>query len=192
MELVKIGGSVGFNAVQNGVFRNDLYYRISGVCIELPPLREREGDIELLVRYFVDKYAKRYSKPILDISDEVMELLLSYKWPGNVRELKHTMGSAVVGTDSILLPEHLPPNFQGKTSVSRASERDDLGKPRFELSFSCDVTQPIDLKEFKKGIAAEAERFIIAEVKKRVSLSQAELAKFLGMDPKTLRAKVRR
>ena len=59
------------------------------------------------------------------------------------------------------------------------------------MSFSCDVTQPIDLKEFRKQIAGEAERFIIAQVKKKLALSQIDLAKFFGIDPKTLRAKIR-
>lgn len=174
--------------VKNGTFREDLYYRVSGVCIELPPLREREGDTELLARYFTDKYAKSYNRPVLEISHETMKLLLSYPWPGNVRELEHTIGSAVASAGRVMLPVHLPPNFQRGMFVSKGNGN---GKVKFELSFTCDITQPIDLKEFKKKIAAEAESSMITEVKKRLSLSQLDMAKFLGIDPKTLRTKVR-
>jgi len=184
-------------AMERGTFREDLYYRVSGVCIELPPLREREGDVELLARHFIGKYARIYNNmgtsccAHTEISDEAMELLLSYPWPGNVRELKHTIGAAVVSAGRVILPEHLPSrferDFQGKAFVPEGNGN---GKVKFELTFSCDVTRPIDLKKFKQKIETEAEGLIIAEVKKRVSLSQTELAEFLSLDPKTLRAKV--
>jgi DNA-binding NtrC family response regulator len=174
-------------AVGRGSFRGDLYYRISGVCIDLPPLREREGDIELLARHFMGKYARIYNRPALEISDEAMALLLSYPWPGNVRELKHTIAAAVASAGQVVLPEHLPSNFQRGIFVSKGNGNE----VKFELSFNCDVTQPIDLKKFKQKIAAEAETFIISEVRERLSLNQTDLAKFLGIDPKTLRAKAR-
>lgn len=177
-----------WEAVNHGTFRGDLYYRICGVCIELPPLRKREGDIELLAPYFMGKYAKEYDKPTSEISDETMELLLSYPWPGNVREMERTISTAVISSGRVVLPEHLPPRLRREVPFSEGDNLDD--EVRFELSLSCDVTQPIDLKEFKKSVAEEAERLVIAEVKKRFSFSQTQLAKFLCIDPKTLRAKV--
>jgi len=173
--------------VEYGTFRPDLYYRISGLYIELPPLREREGDIELLARYFMGKYARKSNIPASEISDEAMELLLSYPWPGNVRELEHAIGAAVISAGRLVLPEHLSPDFQKGRFVPK---EDSHGKVKFELSFSCNVTQPMDLKELKRTIAAEAERSIIAEVKKQFSFSQMDLAKFLGIDRKTLRARI--
>lgn len=173
--------------VERGTFREDLYYRVSGACIELPALRERDGDVELLVRHFIDEYARRYDKPVIEISDEAMELLHSYTWPGNVRQLEYAIGASVASADRVVLPRHLPSNLQKDKFVRKGNSN---GKVEFELSYTCDVTRPIDLKEFKKRIAAEAERFIITEVKKNASLSQLELAKFLGLDPKTLRTKV--
>ena len=186
-------------AIKRNAFRQDLYYRISGVLIELPPLRERVGDIELLTSYFLDKYARRYnlrfgpaSEP--EISSEVMELLLSYSWPGNVRELEQVMSAAVVSAGRIVLPEHLPPNFQREIVISKSGS--ELAKSsnrevKFELNFCCDVSQPLNLKKLVKNIEAETEKFLITEVKNRYSMNQAELAKFLGLDPKTLRAKVK-
>ena len=79
----------------DGQFREDLYYRINVVTIELPPLRDREGDIPLLAGHFVAKFAKRMGKQVVGIDDEVIENMLSYSWPGNVRQLENTMESAV-------------------------------------------------------------------------------------------------
>lgn len=175
-------------AIQHGVFRSDLYYRISGVRIEIPPLREREGDIEILAQYFIDKDAIQFGKPNLEISDEAMELLLSYPWTGNVRQLKHAIDAAAASADRVVLPEHLPSNVLQRVLVS--SEED--GMVRFDLNISCNFTNHIDLKELEKKIVEEFESRIITEAKRRFSLNQTELAKFLGIDSKTLRAKNQR
>jgi two-component system response regulator AtoC len=178
--------------VRSGVFREDLYYRVAGVCIELPPLRKREGDIELLARHFVDEYARRYDRPTPDISNETMELLLSYTWPGNVRELEYTIAAAVVGAGRTILPQHFASRFRMNSQrASPISMEKDNGKVKFELGFSCDITKPIDLKELKNTIAAEVEGLVITEVKKTHNLSQTDMARFLGIDPKTLRSKER-
>ena len=175
-------------AILDGTFRSDLYYRISGVRIEIPPLREREGDIEILVQYFIAMYAIQFGKPHLEISDEAMKLLISYPWPGNVRQLKHAIGAATAYADRVVLPEHLPSNVLQRVLVS--SEED--GMVRFDLNISCNFTNHIDLKELGKKIVAEFENRIIIEVKRKLSLNQAELAKFFGIDTKTLRTKNQR
>lgn len=178
-------------AVRRGTFREDLYYRIAGVIIELPPLREREGDIELLAYHFLSKYARKYNRPTLEISDEAMELLFSYAWPGNVRELEQTIGAIVFSTNQVVLPDHLPPKLYNRqlTIDHRQLNGDSQGKIKLELSFNFDFTQPLDLKKFREKVVSEAERFIIAEAKKRISFNQTELAKFFSIDPKTLRSK---
>lgn len=174
-------------AVQQGTFREDLYYRISGMVIELPPLREREGDIELLARHFMEKHGKRSHKPHLKISAEAMEPLLSHRWPGNVRELEHVLSRAVIMADRLILPQHilLGPQRSGPDSY-------DPGKIELRLNLVYDIRQSIDLKRVKEEAAGKVERHLIAEVKKKLPLNQTELAKFLGIDPKTLRSKERR
>jgi len=87
-----------------------------------------------------------------------------------------------------VLIEHLPADLQRGRFVPKG---DGCGKVKFEMGFSWDVTQPIDLKGVKKRVAVEAERVIITEVKKKTSFSQIELARFFGLDPKTLRARIR-
>jgi transcriptional regulator with PAS, ATPase and Fis domain len=77
--------------VKEGVFREDLYYRLKVLGIFVPPLRERKDDIPLLVDYFCRRFSSEFQKEILGVSDEVMRIFLNYEWPGNVRELKHAL-----------------------------------------------------------------------------------------------------
>ncbi len=84
-------------------FREDLLYRINTICIEVPPLRERGQDIELLATFFLKCFEKKYRKPALKISTQAMNKLMKYAWPGNVRELQHTIEKAVILSDSLTL-----------------------------------------------------------------------------------------
>lgn len=95
--------------VELGRFREDLYYRLNVITINLPPLRERREDIEPLARHFVNRFALRMKKNITGIADDALELLNAYRWPGNVRELENVMERAVIlaGTGSIT-PDTLP------------------------------------------------------------------------------------
>lgn len=94
--------------VQNNLFREDLLYRINTIHIELPPLRERGDDIVILADFFIRKYAAKYNRPVLRISQQAHDKLLKYSWPGNIRELQHTIEKAVILSESsILKPEDL-------------------------------------------------------------------------------------
>lgn len=83
-------------AIKTKQFREDLYYRLNVIRIDLPPLRERAEDIPLLARYFLAKFGKRMEKDIRKITDEAMEVLVNYSWPGNIRELENALERAVV------------------------------------------------------------------------------------------------
>jgi len=100
------------NAVEHGTFRNDLYYRLNTVTVEMPALREIRDDLPLLANHFVKEYAARLRRAIPAISDEAMNTLLKYNWPGNVRELANAMRRAVALCDggeirNVDLPEHM-------------------------------------------------------------------------------------
>jgi len=96
-------------AVQEGIFREDLYYRINVVTITLPPLRDRKEDIPILARHFLEKYSQEIGKPVQFIDDAALRILMNYSWPGNVRELRNIMERAVLITDgNTVFPEHLP------------------------------------------------------------------------------------
>jgi two-component system response regulator AtoC len=102
-------------AVRAGQFREDLYYRLNVVGVRLPPLRERAGDIPLLVRHFLSRYARlRSDAPIEGVTDEALAAMESYRWPGNVRELEHAIERAAVLCDGPLIREEdLPEAVRG-------------------------------------------------------------------------------
>lgn len=96
-------------AITQGTFRQDLYYRLNVVSITMPPLRERKEDIPLLATYFTSKHAKKSKRRVLGISSQARACLMSYDWPGNIRELENAIERAVVlGTVDFILPEDLP------------------------------------------------------------------------------------
>ncbi len=91
--------------ISEGLFREDLLYRINTISIELPPLRERGDDIILLAEFYIKKYSSKYDKPKLKLSEKAKRKLLKYSWPGNVRELQHSMEKAVILAEDTLLTE---------------------------------------------------------------------------------------
>lgn len=96
-------------AIASGQFREDLYYRLNVVTIELPPLRERKEDIPLLAQHFLNKFALENRKKVTEFSPEAMDFLLSYDWPGNVRELENAVERAVIlAKNSVIKVDDLP------------------------------------------------------------------------------------
>jgi len=95
--------------ISDGTFREDLYYRINVVSLRLPPLRERDEDIPLLVQHFIAKFNKETGKQVTKVHPDAMDILIDYAWPGNVRELENAIGHAFVHCrGDIIMPEHLP------------------------------------------------------------------------------------
>lgn len=94
--------------INEGKFRLDLFYRLNTFSVEIPPLRDRVGDLEILSRYFLNRMKERYQKHTISITDEAVEMLKNYVWPGNIRELQNVLERAVVlAKDSAILPEHI-------------------------------------------------------------------------------------
>jgi DNA-binding NtrC family response regulator len=103
--------------VAEGLFREDLLYRINTIQIELPPLRERGNDIFILSEFFLKKYCHKYNKSLLKINQQAHEKLLRYSWPGNIRELQHTIEKAVILSESsVIKPDDLYLRHPGKVS----------------------------------------------------------------------------
>jgi len=97
-----------------GEFRQDLYYRINVVTVNLPPLRERDEDIPLLVDHFMERFREETGKPVEALSQDAMDLMIDYPWPGNVRELENAIGHAFVHcAGGTICPEHLPQDLLG-------------------------------------------------------------------------------
>ena len=103
--------------VLKNLFREDLYYRINTIVIEIPPLRERDEDIVLLAEHFLKEYAAKYEKFNLKFNSKTLDKLMKYSWPGNVRELRHTVEKAVILSDSdILTPGDFPISHPSQNS----------------------------------------------------------------------------
>jgi two-component system, NtrC family, response regulator len=114
--------------VRLGLFREDLLYRLRGLSITLPPLRERKEDLSELVTWWLDKRAESHGQQVKVVSDDFMETIMAYDWPGNVREFIHSMDRActTVGQESVLYSTHLPVEL--RVSVARAETGKQLGK----------------------------------------------------------------
>ncbi|MEJ2025719.1 MAG: helix-turn-helix domain-containing protein, partial [Deltaproteobacteria bacterium] len=96
-------------AVANGTFREDLYYRLNVVTLHVPPLRDRIDDIPLLAKHFLDLYGKRNQKPLKGFDPRAMDMLLKYTWPGHVRELENAVERAVILVPGdYITPKELP------------------------------------------------------------------------------------
>ena len=109
-------------AIKDGEFRQDLFYRLNVVSTTLAPLREHREDIPLLAIYFATKYAEKSERPFKGISSEARAILMGYDWPGNVRELENAIEHAIVmGSVEEILPEDLPETLLEKQSVQISS-----------------------------------------------------------------------
>ena len=129
MEFVRVGGTRTIRVdvrvisasnrnikedVARGPFREDLFYRLNVIHIEVPPLRERIDDIPLLVRHFIEKYRDEQGKKAIELSPEVWKAIYAYPWPGNVRELENAIERAVVlNSGGVITPEDLPEELSG-------------------------------------------------------------------------------
>jgi len=116
-------------------FRDDLLYRINTIWIEVPPLRERRGDIELLSMFFLEYFEKKYRKSTLNINSQAMQKLTGYLWPGNVRELQHTIEKAVILSDSgTLKPDDFVFKSTGKFSGASILTLEEMEKHMIETA----------------------------------------------------------
>ncbi len=122
--------------VKEGRFRDDLFYRINVINIELPPLKERDKDIVLLAEHFKDKYSVELGKKIRSIDHEAMKLMEEYSWPGNVREMQNVIERAVLISDSDqIMKEHLPAGLYGRTSSPANTESKGLSIDEYTKTF---------------------------------------------------------
>jgi len=110
--------------IPRGTFREDLYYRLNVVHIEVPPLRDRRDDLPLLTRYFLERFSKELNKETPTLSLEAMAVIMDYSWPGNIRELENMLERAVIlASGSLIQVEDLPIHPQGQTSQDWSAEQ---------------------------------------------------------------------
>lgn len=167
-------------AIENGHMRKDLYYRLSVINVNIPPLRERKEDIHLLVKEFINKYNVDFNKEVWDLAPDVFDAFMSYNWRGNVRELKNYIEGAMnMVSGHILNKEHFTPQVQEILfSESREEENIDTLKYDFETA----------LDEYLDNI----ERSIIKRVLNQCDNNISEAARLLKIKRQTLQHKMKK
>jgi len=123
-------------AVRAGAFREDLYYRINVISLQIPPLRERRDDICALVQYYLARYAQDMGRQIKEVSPEAMDVLMNYEWAGNVRELQNVIERAILISDGeAIKPEHLPVGVRTEASFHHQAFNEKLSIEDYTKAF---------------------------------------------------------
>ncbi len=167
-------------AVKEGKFREDLFYRLNVITIDLPPLRQRKNDIPLLVEYFIQKYAKENERAPLRVTPEALRPLMDYEWPGNVRELENVMERAVVlSTGANLTPDLLPENVIGRgSSFPILEHRPDASL--FEIIEDCErrvITDMLEKCGWNQTDAAERFHIPLSTLNQKIKRLNIEIKK---------------
>ena len=161
--------------MEQGTFREDLFYRLNVISVQLPPLRERKEDIPLLVDHFLKKFSQENDKTFSPVSPEIMRLIVQYDWPGNVRELENIIERAVVlSTSGELSQEVIAPEVRPASPIHKTN-----GVPAMDGKPLCVI-----LDSF--------ERDVILQMLESVNWSQTEAAERFGLPLSTLNSKVKR
>ena len=148
--------------VAKGRFREDLYYRLNVVALEMPPLRDRKSDIPALAKFFLDRYLQENAKALDGFAPETLELLMAYDWPGNVRELENAVERAVVlAAGPLIEPRHLPPNVRPRTT-------------------------PAGMPIIPGATLRDLERYAILETLRATGGSTSKAAELLGISVRTI------
>ena len=189
-----------------GEFREDLYYRLKVIEVTVPALRERRGEILHLTEFFMDRYARRYNRPIRQLSAELSELFLSYEWPGNIRELENMMKRLVILQDEQLVIREIARAAKpvaayasagaggSATAAVATSEPDE-----FEVDEDVPAAEEVEalpppgsrLADVAKAASVKAERALIEDTLQQVRWNRRRAAEQLGVSYKTLLNKIK-
>ncbi len=177
--------------VEEGSFREDLYYRLNVLPVYLPPLRERTEDIPLLVRHFVERYAEENGRTIAGFANDAMGYLKAYSWPGNVRELQNYIERAIVlGDGETLGADLLPPHVRGEAPVRFGRmDRSDLESMCSELVSRGLRERPEEGKAYE-AVMGLVEKELISQVLRICQGTQTKTALRLGINRNTLHKKI--
>jgi PAS domain S-box-containing protein len=174
--------------VREGKFRSDLFYRLNVLPLSIPALRERHGDIPLLVAFFVQRFAKKLSKPVKRTSEETMQKLTNYPWPGNIRELQNVIERAVVLSKS--------ESLELASDFGPVGESPDLPVAKLPSNVGLSPTDPTSpVKDSNAGSLLDVERRHIEAVltqTKWMIEGERGAAKILNLSPSTLRSRMQK
>jgi DNA-binding NtrC family response regulator len=189
-----------------GEFREDLYYRLKVIEVTVPPLRERRNEISHLTEFFIDRYARRYNRPVRVLSDELQQLFQQYEWPGNIRELENMIKRVVILQDEQLViremsraprPAHAHEGAAaGETPLPAAADEaddvdgdaDDDAQPEEPVAMAPAGSR---LADVAKAAAMKAERSILEDTLRQTHWNRRRAAEQLGVSYKTLLNKIK-
>jgi two-component system, NtrC family, response regulator AtoC len=191
--------------LMRGEFREDLYYRLKVIEVTVPPLRERRNEIVNLTEFFIDRYARRYNRPVRQLSEELAQLFQTYEWPGNIRELENMIKRIVILQDEALVVREM--SRAPRTSVAyagvgagdargaTADEPDDVDdgaddEPQPDVPVAM-APAGSRLADVAKAAALKAERTIIEDTLNQVQWNRRRAAQQLGVSYKTLLNKIK-
>jgi transcriptional regulator with PAS, ATPase and Fis domain len=191
--------------LERGEFREDLYYRLKVIEVTVPPLRERRSEVQHLANFFMDRYARRYNRPVRELSPELRELFLGYEWPGNIRELENMMKRLVILQDEQLVIREITRTAKpvaafaaagaavGGTHSSMPVESEDFEIDDDEGGAE-ELAPPSTgsrLADAAKAASIKAERAMIEEMLQQVRWNRRRAAEQLGVSYKTLLNKIK-
>jgi DNA-binding NtrC family response regulator len=172
-------------AVEEGVFRRDLYYRLSVFTIKLPPLRERLEDLPLLVEHFLKRFSRELGKEVQCAAPETLETFQQHAWPGNLRELQSVLKQGLLqATGSVLIPDFLPPLTGPERREKMAASAADWNE------FISDRLRAGSQDLYAEALA-QLERQLLTRVLQQTGGNQLQAAKILGITRGSLRTKIR-
>jgi DNA-binding NtrC family response regulator len=170
--------------MKEGSFREDLFHRLNEFSLQLPPLRERQGDPELLATFFLRRFNAQFGKSILGFSPQALKVISSYAWPGNVRELQNVLKRAVILADREVELKHLPPELLSAEALEAGDKEAEAGEPLVSAELG-------PLKEATAALVARLEKDLIVKALNSTQGNKVKAAKILQIDYKTLFNKLR-
>jgi len=164
-------------AVKDGRFREDLYYRLNVVNVTIPPLRDRKEEIPIFVEYFLDKFGKKYRKTVKPLSDQIMKVFLQYHWFGNVRELENVIQRMIVlGNEKVIIEELTAVDKKEPTPIAKV--------PNLNRKWP-------SLKEVHREATLKAETEVIRKALEMTNWNRKKAAELLNISYKALLYKIK-
>jgi DNA-binding NtrC family response regulator len=176
--------------VEQETFREDLYYRLHGFTIEVPPLRQRDGDLLLLVQHNLARLNRDSGRNVHSVSPEALDLLMRYPWPGNVRELESAIHQALLRTSgTVILPEFLAEAIRDYNPA--APQVESAADPSSDLAQWVDDCLGSRSQDIYSEVMEMTERYVLTRVLRSTDGNQSQAAKLLGITRGSLRSKIR-
>lgn len=173
-------------AMREGRFREDLYYRLNVVNISIPPLRERREEIPLLCDHFLRKHNRKYNSSMLSVSPLVLQRMMEYDWPGNIRELENAMKRLVILGNEQLILDELTQKIESRRKTEKASIESQFAETVSEDSVG------LNLKSMSRSLTSTAEREVILKALQQTQWNRKQAATMLNVSYKTLLNKIRK